>query len=135
MNYILKFIGGHYKMSEKTRILKPAEEEQPQVPTEAVAEGQEVAEDSKIVNFFVGIGGSGVYRVSSNVEELNLRDHIEALATIEINTLAALLDSPNAKESIELFLRMKKEILSQAVNFIVDQSQAEDKEGIKALFE
>jgi hypothetical protein len=92
------------------------------------------AEESKIVNFFVGIGGSGVYRVSSNVEELNLRDHIEALATIEINTIAALLESEKPKESLELFVKMKKEILTQAISFLVDQSQAEDKEGIKALF-
>jgi predicted flavoprotein YhiN len=117
------------KMSEKTLIVKPTEE----VQAEAVAE-QQVAEDSKIVNFFVGIGGSGVYRVSSNVEELNLRDHIEAIATIEINTLAALLEAPNAKESVELFLRMKKEILNQAVDFIVEQSAVEDKEAVKALF-
>jgi predicted flavoprotein YhiN len=120
-------------MSEKTRVLKPVEEPTQEAEVTAV-EGQEVAEDSKIVNFFVGIGGSSVYRVSSNVEELNLRDHIEAIATIEINTLAALLDSENAKESIELFLRMKKEILAQAVDFIVDQSQATEKEEIKALF-
>ena len=90
--------------------------------------------DNKIINFFVGIGGSGVYRVSSNVKELNLRDHIEALSTIEINTIAALLDSPKAKESIELFLKMKKEILTQAIDFLIDQSKVEDKEAIKSLF-
>ena len=121
-------------MSDKvTRIVGEEQEEVVVAEETPVVESTEELE-GKILNFFVGIGGSSVYRVSSNVEELNLRDHIEALATIEINTIAALLEAPQAKESIELFLNMKEEILAQAIELIVDNSPAEDKEGIKALF-
>jgi hypothetical protein len=119
-------------MSEKvTKITTPEEEQQA---------SQEVVNEElqgKILNFFVGIGGSSVYRVSSNSEEINLRDHIEAISTIEINTIASLLESPeDAKKHIELFLNMKKEIMSQAIDLVVGYSKVseEDKEAIKALF-
>ena len=126
-------------MSEASKITgagTPTEEVVAQATEAPVVEKDEqfVADESKIINFFVGIAGSGVYRVSSNVEDLTLRDHIEALATIEINTIASLLESEEASKSIELFLKMKSEILSQAINFLVDESGVEDKEVIKSLF-
>jgi predicted flavoprotein YhiN len=124
-------------MSEKTtRILKPEEVQQEQV--EAVEEQAPQAEEmaGKILNYFVGIQGSAVYRLSSNAEVLDLRDHIEAIATIETNTVAALFEGEDPLKAIQLYADLKKEIVAQSVNAILDLAEApeEEKEAIRSIF-
>jgi hypothetical protein len=124
-------------MSEKTtRILKPEEVQQEQV--EAVEEQAPQAEEmaGKILNYFVGIQGSAVYRLSSNAEVLDLRDHIEAIATIETNTIAALFEGEDPLKAIQLYADLKKEIVAQSVNAILDLAEApeEEKEAIRKIF-
>lgn len=123
-------------MSEKTtRILKAEDEvQQEQVETAEATQTEEMA--GKILNYFVGIQGSGVYRLSSNAEHLDLRDHIEAIATIETNTIAALFEGEDPLKAIQLYADLKKEIVAQSVNAILDLAEApeDEKEAIRKIF-
>jgi hypothetical protein len=91
----------------------------------------------KLLNFFVGIDGSAVYKVNATQEDLNLKDFVEAVATIEINVISSLLeDKANAKEGIELFINMKKDIVAEAIKVLIDKYPdiADQKEEILKLF-
>jgi predicted flavoprotein YhiN len=124
-------------MSEKTTRILKAEEEVQQEQVEAVEEQAQQEElQGKILNYFVGIQGSGVYRLSSNAEHLDLRDHIEAISTIETNTIAALMEGQEPLKGLQLYVDLKKEIVAQSVNAILELAEApeEEKEAIRNLF-
>jgi len=86
---------------------------------EGVIEGQ--AEAGKIVNFMVGVQGSSVYRVASS-EELSLRDMIEGVSTIEINTIASFVENENPIDLISMYLAMKGEIVKTSLQMILQGS-------------
>lgn len=93
-------------------------------------------EAGKIINYFVGISGSGVYRVSSDADDLNLLDFIESVATIETNVFASILESEDPVAGIALYKDMKNEILQQSVNALLEMSKLSDevKDKIRSIF-
>jgi hypothetical protein len=130
-------------MSEKTtKILgqdeqAPVEEVGEQKDPSVMVDGEPTQIDGKIVNYFVGLAGANIYRVSTDAETLNLRDYIESISTIEINTLSGLImqEEEEALKGLQLYVDMKAEILKAALGLIVDASQLSDigKEAAKKI--
>lgn len=101
------------------------------------------AENGAIANFIVGIRGSNIYNVSSNSDSLKLKDLIEAISTIEINSIASVAemitdtDKEQVINTINSFVTLKKEIIKNAMQIILSKLAEEgmDEETSKRILE
>lgn len=125
-------------MSEE-KVLENQEEEV--VEKEEVGESEQPQLEGDIVQFTVGINSNQMYNVRSTVETgLDLREYMQAIATIKLNTIISILSGNEKKyDNLKIFKEFEKETLSMAIDKILEGfSEKEipdiEKKQIKKLF-